>query len=129
MLYQRVKVIRDVNTVYNRAVPEWEIPVLTFIFDEGNVTPQGSFEIVDRPYPEGGSEYDRLVRRYGSDTKSGVPFAASVYGVGIAGIKTLQGLIDEAIVNEADQQKAGTLPKRQFAKIAQEVLDLDALLA
>ena len=72
MLYQRVKVIRDVNTVYNRAVPEWEIPVLTFIFDEGNVTPQVSFEIVDRPYPEGGSEYDRLVRRYGSDTKSGM---------------------------------------------------------
>ncbi len=128
MLYQKVKVIRDVNTVYSRAIPDWEIPVLTFIFDEGNVQPQGSFEIVDRPYPDAGSEYDRLTRRYGSDSKSGVPHVTAVFGVGLTGIKALKGLIDEAKAVEEGKRKDGALPKRVFAVIPKDLLEKDALL-
>jgi hypothetical protein len=129
MLYHKVKVIRDVNTVYNRAVPSWELPVLTFIFDEGNVQPTETFEIVDRSYPDAGVEYDRLIRRYGADVKSGVPFAASVFGVGVAGIRAVQGIIDEARADEAERQEAGTLPKRRYALVPQHLAAQDALLA
>jgi hypothetical protein len=104
MRYERVKVKRDTNTVHNRAVPPWEIPVLEFLFDEGNVEHLDVFEAVSGEYPEAAKELDRLVRCYGSDPKSGVPYANSVYGNARAGVRTLQKLIDDA--KEADLEAA-----------------------
>jgi hypothetical protein len=129
MLYQKVKVIRDTNTVYNRAVPLWEIPVLTFIFDPGNVQPTGVFDMVDRPYPDAGSEYDRLVRRYGADAKSGVPHVASVYGSAIEGLRSLGRAIEEAEADEDERKANGTAPKVHYAKVSREVAEHDELMA
>ena len=43
MRHERVKVTRDGNTVHNRAVPPWEIPILEYLFDPGNVEPLDEF--------------------------------------------------------------------------------------
>ena len=112
MRYERVKVTRDTNTVHNRAMPPWEVPVVEFLFDDGNVERLGVFEEVpDRGYPDAVVELDRLVRAYGADPKSGVPYANSVYGNARAGVRSLQKLIDDA--READEAAA---PKRKRAK-------------
>jgi hypothetical protein len=91
-----VKVKRDTNTVHNRSLPSWEIPMLEWVFDEGNIERLGTYEEVAREYPNAANELDRLVQVYGSDPKSGVPHANSVYGNARAGIRTLQKLIDDA---------------------------------
>jgi hypothetical protein len=96
MRYERVKVKRDTNTVHNRAVATWEIPVLEFIFEDGNIEPLGVFEEVKGEYPDALKELDRLVRCYGADPKSGEPYANSVYGNGRAGVRALQKLIDDS---------------------------------
>jgi hypothetical protein len=102
MRYERVKVQRDTNTVHNRAMAPWEIPVLEFLFDNGNVERLGVFEEVDKPYPEAVVELDRLVRAYGSDPKSGVPYANAVYGNARAGVRSLQKLIDDAKAEDTE---------------------------
>jgi hypothetical protein len=107
MRYERVKVKRDTNTVHNRAVPPWEIPMLEWVFDEGNIERLGVFEEVAGEYPEAPQELDRLVRVYGTDTKSGVPHANSVYGNARAGIRVLQKLIDDA---KAEDEAAAPMP-------------------
>src|ERR1700675_2336828 len=96
MRYERVKVKRDTNTVHNRAVAPWEIPVLEFLFEDGNVERTGQFEEVAGEYPGAANELDRLVRCYGSDPKSGVPYANSVYGNARAGERSLAKLIEDA---------------------------------
>jgi hypothetical protein len=96
MRYERVKIKRDLQTVHNRAMPPWEIPMVEFIFDEGNVEPLGEFVEVEGEYPEASRELDRLVKAYGSDPKSGVPYANSVYGNARAGVKTLAKMIEDA---------------------------------
>lgn len=102
MRYEMVKVTRDTNTVHNRAVPTWEIPMLEWVFDEGNVVRSGEFvtpvrgKLINREYPSAAEELDRLTKVYGSDPKSGVPHAFSVYGNARAGIRTLQKMIDDA---------------------------------
>ena len=106
MRYERVKVKRDLNTVHNRATPPWEVPMLEFIFDDGNVEPLGEFVEVAGEYPEASKELDRLVRCYGSDPKSGVPYANSVYGNARAGVKALAKLIEDAKAEDAEAEKA-----------------------
>ena len=106
MRYERVKVTRDTNTVHNRAVAPWEIPVLEFLFDEGNVIHLNEFEEIAGEYPEADKELDRLVRCYGADPKSGVPYANSVYGNARAGVRSLQKLIDDAKSDDAAVVKA-----------------------
>lgn len=96
MRYVAVKVTRDTNTVYNRLVPEWEVPVLEFIFEEGNVTREERFARNADPYPEVNAEFDRLVRAYGADVQTGVPYVASVYGQAARGVKMLERAIVEA---------------------------------
>lgn len=100
MRYERVMVKRDTNTVHNRAVATWEIPVLEFLFEDGNIERTEVFEEVAGEYPEAAKELDRLVRCYGADPKSGVPYANSVYGNGRNGIQSLKRLIDEAIADD-----------------------------
>lgn len=117
MRYVHLKVVRDTNTVYTRAVPEWEVPVLEFIFEDGNVQRTGSFEkVTHSDYPDAGVEFDRLIRAYGADPTSGVPYVASVYGNAGAGIKELGKAIaaakaeDEAGDAGADSKPA---PRRK----------------
>lgn len=112
MRYEKVKVTRDTNTVHMREVPTWEIPMLEWVFDEGNVVRQGEYvtptrgKLINREYPSAVDELDRLTKVYGSDPKSGVPHAFSVYGNARAGIRTLQKMIDDA--KAADQEAAAT---------------------
>lgn len=101
MRFERFKVIRDSHSQYNVAVPPWEAAVLTMVFDDGNVQPTGHFELVDRGYPDAGSEYDRLTRAYGADNQSGIPFVATVYGAGRIGIAALHRAIEAAKVEDA----------------------------
>ena len=70
--------------------------MLEWVFDEGNIERLGKHEEVQREYPNAASELDRLVQVYGSDPKSGVPHANSVYGNARAGVRTLQKMIDDA---------------------------------
>jgi hypothetical protein len=117
MRYERVKVKRDSHTVHNRAVPPWEIPMLEWVFDEGNIEHLGVFEEVSGEYPEAATELDRLVRVYGSDPKSGVPHANSVYGNARAGIRTLQKLIEDAKA-EDDAAEPAPPPRAKRGRVA-----------
>lgn len=119
MRYERVKITRDTNTVHNRAVGPWEIPVLEFIFEEGNVVRLGVFEEVAGEYPEAAKELDRLVRCYGVDPANGVPWANQVFGNQRAGIRSVQKLIDEA---KADD-KAAAPPAARRGRPKAAVLD------
>ena len=108
MRYERVKVTRDLNTVHNRAVAPWEIPVLEYLFEDGNVEHTDVWEEVKGEYPNAAKELDRLVRCYGSDPKSGVPYANSVYGNARAGERTLAKMIEEAISDDEAAAKEST---------------------
>lgn len=117
MRYERVKVTRDTNTVHNIAVALWEIPVLEFLFED--VERLDQFETVDREYPEPAKELDRLVRAYGSDPKSGIPHANSVFGNARAGIRSLTKMIEDAKAEDAAAtQEAAPAPKRRGRKAA-----------
>lgn len=110
MRYERVKVTRDTNTVHNRAVAPWEIPVLEFIFGEENVTHLEEYEEVAGEYPDAPKELDRLVRCYGNDPKSGVPYANMAIGNAGAGVRALRKLIDDAKADDAEVAKQTRAP-------------------
>lgn len=115
MRYERVKIARDTNTVHNRAVPPWEIPVLEFLFDAGNITPLNEFDEVKGEYPEPSQELERLAKVYGSDTKSGIPHAYSVFGSGRKGIRELAKMIDDSKAKDqvaSKQAKPAAVAKR-----------------
>jgi len=120
MRYERVKITRDQNLVVNRAIAPWEVPVLEFLFEEGNVERLDEFEEVAGEYPDAAKELDRLVRAYGSDPKSGVPYANSTYGNARAGIRTLAKLIAEAQDEDkaASKQKSTPTPAKRGRKAA-----------
>ena len=108
MRYERLKVKRDNNTVHNIAVAPWEVPLLEFVFEEGNVEQLEVFEEVAREYPTAAKELERLIKAYGSDPKSGVPYANSTYGNARAGVRTLQKLIDDAKAEDEAVAKEGS---------------------
>jgi hypothetical protein len=95
MRYVQVKVKRDPQMAVVCTVPSWEIPMLKYTFEDGNVEEVGDTTVA-RDYPSGAAEYARLVKVYGADTKSGIPHAVSVFGEGQRGVRELQLLIDEA---------------------------------
>jgi hypothetical protein len=128
MRYERVKITRDLNTVHNRAVPPWEIPMLEYLFDEGNVLRLDVFEEVAGEYPAAPKELDRLVRCYGTDPKSGVAYANSVYGNGRPGERALAKLIEEAksedetVADEPAPIPAPVAKRGRKAKAAESLL-------
>jgi hypothetical protein len=122
MRHERVKIVRDTNTVHNKTVAPWEIPVIEFLFDDGNVQRQDGEDdqfvnAGDTEYPDAASEMTRLILAYGEDRKSGVPFAVSVYGAGARGVKNLAKAIEEA--QRAEQKAARS--KKPAAKQATKV--------
>jgi hypothetical protein len=134
MRYVSVKIRRDVNTVYNRAVPEWEIPVLEQVFgDDGNVEVLAEHTPVDREYPDPEVEAQRLVRRYGEDVSTKVSYFHAAYGGGRVGVNRLRTAIADAEKAEAaatpkgaKKAKASPAPKRRGRPRAEEV---DSLLS
>ena len=128
MQYVKVLIKRDTNTTYNTSVPAWEVPVLEFIFEDGNIQLTAEVEDVPaRDYPDAAFEFDRLTRAYGADPQSGVAYVASVYGQASAGVRALAKAIAEAKADEADASEAPASkapPKRAPRASAR----LDALL-
>jgi hypothetical protein len=124
MQYVVAKIKRDTNTVHHKSVPMWEIPLLEFVFEDGNV--ELTDELEDVPgmeYPDPAFEFDRLTRAYGSDSKSGVPHVVSIYGNANAGVRALAKAMAEAKAAERPISAAAK-PKRKV-RAAEH---LDALL-
>lgn len=116
MRYERVKITRDERTVYNRAALPWEVPVLEFMFGEGNLVHTGAFEQNDVPYPDAKEEFHRLMSAYGSDPENGIAHVASVYGQAGQGHRALARAIREA--EETDREEA--LPRQTRAQVIRE---------
>lgn len=114
MRYERVEVKRDTQTTYVRDVPLWEIPLLEFIFEDGNVKRTRTFVEVAGEYPDAALEFQRLAQAYGSDPKSDVPHVAAVFGEAARGVRELRKLIDEAKAADA-AAKPRAARKRKFA--------------
>jgi hypothetical protein len=74
-------------------VGEWEIPVLQYIYTPEKVEILGRMKD-KRPYPDAHNEFTRLELRYGIDTNDGKSHAASAYGQGIMGVRTIQQMIE-----------------------------------
>lgn len=134
MRYERVQIARDTNTVVSRLVPEWEIPVIEFIFDDGNVTRTGEFSFDDKEYPTAEVEYDRLMRAYGSDIKSNVPHVGSVYGQSRAGLRAIRKVIEDAKLEDAEiraeaEQTPAPAPAPRAAKGRKSAPVVDSLLS
>lgn len=102
MRWQRFEVKKDSQASYNREVAPWEVPVLTLVFDEGNIQPTDDYETVNRPYPDPAVEFDRLSKAYPTDPATGIPYVVQVYGTGQRGINALAKAIKEA--READAE-------------------------
>jgi hypothetical protein len=102
MRHETVKVKRDGNTMNHISVAPWEVPILDYLYDEGNVTRVGTFvDLPDREYPDPAQEMERLSKVYGSDPETKEVHAVAVYGSARAGVKALKVAIDEARAEEA----------------------------
>lgn len=128
MRYQRVKITRDPHTVYNRSVLPWEIAILEFTFEQGNIQPQEVFETNDTPYPRADIEFQRLEKAYGADPQSGVPYVASVYGQASAGVNHLKRVIAEAKAEAEALAKPTRAAGKQRRRIVAD-LEADPLMA
>jgi hypothetical protein len=107
MRHEVVKVKRDNNTVHSLTVAPWEVPVLEYLFGEGNVEPQGQFvDAPGRDYPDARDEMGRLQKAYGADVKTDVPHVVSVYGTARVGVKALAKAIDAARGEEDEEGQA-----------------------
>ena len=123
MKYERVKVKRDLNTVHNHTVAPWEVPILEYIFEDGNVERLEEFVESGRDYPDAQSEFLRLTKAYGSDPQSGVPYVASVFGNAGAGVRSLKKAIDDArIQDEAAKVPAPAQKRGRKAHAADSLL-------
>ena len=120
MRFERVKVTRDTNTVHSVLVRPWEFAVLEFLFGEGNVVQTGEFEETAQEYPAAAKELSRLISAYGTDPKSGIAHANSVFGNARAGEKVLAKLIDEA---KAEDQAAAAPAKKTAKPRGRQVAD------
>jgi hypothetical protein len=129
MRHERVIIKRSTETVHNRSVPPWEIPVLEYLFDPGNVEPQGEYVAVEGEYPTAEGELSRLVQAYGSDPKSGIAHANSVFGNGRKGTTELRKLIDAAKAEEIADSKTPTKPAAPTKRARREHYERDALLS
>lgn len=129
MRLERCKITRDVNTVYNRAVSEWELPVLQYVFDAGNVVRTGQFEVSDREYPEAASEFARLASRYGSDPQSDQPYVEIVYGQGRIGVREMEKLIKETQAAEETKPKPAKVKSAKKSGKRRASAETDSLLS
>jgi hypothetical protein len=106
MRHEKVTVKRDNNTVHLKTIAPWEIPILEYLFDEGNITRTGEFVLADQDYPEPADEMLRLTKAYGVDTKTDIPFAVTVFGAARTGVRALAKAIDAAREEEDEEDQA-----------------------
>jgi hypothetical protein len=106
MRHEKVIVKRDNNTVHHKTLASWEIPIVEYLFDEGNVVHTGKFVLADQDYPPASEEMVRLTKAYGMDTKTGIPHVVTVYGAARAGVRALAKAIEAAQEEEADDEEA-----------------------
>lgn len=127
MRYETVKVKRDSNTTNHLSVAPWELAILDYLYDEGNVIRTSQFVEADREYPEPAQELERLKKVYGSDPETKELHAVAVFGVGRTGVKAMAAAIDEA----RDAEHAAAKPKARKRRAAAERRPSygDALLA
>jgi hypothetical protein len=129
MRHERVLIKRSTETTHNRSVLPWEIPVLEYLFDPGNVEPLGEFIDVPGEYPSAETELTRLVQAYGSDPKSGIPHANSVFGNGRKGTTELRKLIEAAEADETAARKTPAKPAAAPKRTRREHYERDELLS
>lgn len=109
MRHEKVIIKRDNHTVHNKALAPWEIPIVEYLFDEGNVIHTGEFVEADQDYPEAHEEMQRLMKAYGADTKTEIPHAVTVYGAARVGVRALAKAIQAARdEDDGDSQPATT---------------------
>src|ERR1700752_1819964 len=98
--YVKALVQRNELTVLEVIVPEWELPILRALHEQG-VTVLGD-ELVNREAPAANDEFERLSQRYKSmtndDGSQGIPFFAAVYGQFGVGTENLRKAIAGATV-------------------------------
>jgi len=94
MRYAKVLVERSEHLSVPALVLPWEVPILASVHGAEKVSENG-FESVDREYPDVDVEFDRLSRRYGEHTESGVPWVAKVYGEPPLGVRALAAAIED----------------------------------
>jgi hypothetical protein len=122
MRHERITIKRDNHTVHNKTVAPWEIPIIEYLFDEGNVNYTEEFVEADQDYPDPAKEMARLMKAYGADVKTDIPYAVTVYGAARAGIRALAKAIEAA--KAADEEAA-----RPRARNSRRPHANDALLA
>lgn len=108
MRHERVVIKRDNHTVHNKTMAPWEIPVVEYLFDEGNVIHTGEFVQTEQDYPPAAEEMMRLMKAYGADVKTDIPYAVTVYGAARAGVRALAKAIEAA--REEDEEDDGVSP-------------------
>jgi hypothetical protein len=111
--------------VYNRSVLPWEIPVLEFTFEAGNVAVLDEYETNDLPYPEPQTEFQRLESAYGADPQSGRSYVSSVFGEASIGVNQLRRAIVEA--REAEEASKPKASKKR--RVSRKELEADPLMA
>lgn len=117
MRYVTVRVTRDNHTSHSSLVAPWEVPVLEYIFEPGNVTVDVEGQtIAEGEFPEAAAEFGRLMKVYGSDPKSGVPHVTSVYGEGRRGLQSLADAINEAKLAAKPASKVRATRARKLAQ-------------
>ncbi len=129
MRYERVEIKRDGNTVHNKEVAPWEIPILEFLFDEGNVRRLGVYVEAPGEYPDAAKEHARLHRVYGEDAKSGEPFVVSIYGNAGAGVRALRKEIEAAQADEKEAERQVKKPSPTRKSRTTRDVEADALLS
>jgi hypothetical protein len=106
MRHEKVIIKRDNHTVHVKTMAPWEIPIVEYLFDEGNVTHTGEYVQADQYYPPAAEEMTRLMKAYGSDVKTDIPHAVTVYGAARAGVRALAKAIDAAKEEEDEDGAA-----------------------
>lgn len=128
MRYETVKVKRDSNTTNHLSVGSWELPILDYLYDEGNVIRTGEFvDLAGRDYPDPAQELERLKKVYGADPETKELHAVAVFGVGRTGVKAIAAAIDEA--REAEAAAAKPKARKRRAAVERRPGYGDALLA
>lgn len=119
--YFRCCVVRDPMMKIPKQGPAWEFPVLEAMHQ--SVEELEYFE-AEAPAPLPASdELLRLTKAYGrekrTDGSAGDDWATIAYGRGAVGVKTLQNLMDEAIVEEAPKAAKKTAAKKDDGDAAE----------
>lgn len=115
MRHEKVIIKRDNHTVHHKTLAPWEVPIVEYLFDEGNVTHTGEYVQADQEYPPAAEEMVRLMKAYGADVKTDIPHAVTVYGAARAGVRALAKAIEAA--REEEEEDGASPPATTGARV------------